>query len=146
MRDIRQSVRDRAEQLIRLLDLNAPDVILDYLQVKIDAVITAGTFWHVYHALDFGNRYSSGGALMTTYNCDGGQAPGVLAYSGVVVATAATTQARDLGWNIIANGVGVAFAQYTIKFGRLENPPQGTFTTLSTGTRINARLSGRARI
>ena len=110
-----------------------PDVILDYLAIRVDTVITAGTFWHLYHALDQGNRYASGGQLMTMQNADGSSPPGVLAYTGVVVAGAANAnQVHDVGYNLIANGVLVANAFVVIKFGRLENPVSGTFTTPTT--------------
>lgn len=111
-----------------------PDVVLDYFKILIDAVITAGTFWHVYHAMDFGNRYSSGGALMPALAINGksGGPPGILAYSGVVVATAATNNVRDVGHNLLLNGVGVANMELVIKFGSLD-PGQATFTTPTTG-------------
>lgn len=111
--------------------VGGPDIILDYLTIKIDTVITGGTAWHLYHAMDQVNRYASGPALMTGYNCDGSQPPGVFAYTGVVTA-AAPVNAHDVGWNIIANGVLVANAFVTVKFGRLENPPAGTFTIPTT--------------
>lgn len=110
-----------------------PDVVLDYVKILIDTAITAGTFWHLYHAMDVGNRYASGGTQMTGYAVNGkdGSPSGVLAYSGVVTASAATGSARDVGHNIILNGIGVANAELVIKFGQQETP-QGTFTTPTT--------------
>ena len=110
-----------------------PDVVLDYFKILIDTAITGGTFWHVYHAMDFGNRYASGGALMPALAINGasGGPPGVLAYSGVVTAAAATNQVRDVGHNIILNGIGVANMELVIKFGSLD-PGQATFTTPTT--------------
>lgn len=114
--------------------LGGPDIILDYLTIKIDAVITGGTAWHLYHAMDTGNRYSSGGALMTGYavNGGGGNPSGVLAYTGVLTATAATGSVRDVGYNLLLNGVGVAQMILTLKFGAQDANP-GTFTTPTTG-------------
>lgn len=109
-----------------------PDVILRSLRIKIDAVITAGTFWYLYHAMDSGNRYSSGGTLMTGYNAAGGQPSGILAYTGVVTAAVATGSVRDIGENLILNGVGVAFAEIVIMFGGAERGLSGVFTTPTT--------------
>ena len=113
--------------------VGGPDVILDFVQIKQDAVSTASTFWHIYHALDDGNRYSSGGAEMQMMDADWVKAPGVVAYSGVVVTSAVTGSVRDVGYNLIQNGVGVAQSIYTVRFGRQEGAPAGTFTTPTTG-------------
>ncbi len=114
-----------------------PDIIMDYLALKIDAAITGGTFWHIYHAMDQVNRYSSGGAAMNGYNVDGAQPPGVLAYSGVVVSTSAGPSVRDVGWNIIANGLSAIGAMHVIHFGRLEQPQSGAFTIPTTGVAVS---------
>ncbi len=119
--------------------VGGPDIIMDYVTIKIDTVQAAGgTFWWLYHAVDPVNRYASGGAQMPGYNCDGAQPPGVLAYSGLVTATTAGPSARDVGVNFIQNGIGVANMLTTLRYGRLENPPAGTFTIPTTAVAQSA--------
>lgn len=124
------------QALLIVANLNpagGPDIILDELVIKVDSVGTAGTFWHIYHALDSGNRYSSAGTALAPINAAGNAPTGVTgAMGGSPVATSATAAARDLGHNLILNGVGVAFQQIRIKFGATENGNGGLFVVPGT--------------
>lgn len=120
---------------------NAPDIIMDTLAIKQTAVNTGGTFWYVYHAIDRGNRGPAAGTgvatLLNMQNSEGYSPAGVQVYAGVVTTAAVTTDVRDLGFGVIQNGIGVANSLYIIKYGRLENPPSGTFTIPTTGVAIS---------
>ncbi len=119
---------------------NAPDVIMDSLVIKQTAVNTGGTFWYWYHAIDRGNRGPAAGTgvatLLNMQNSEGYSPPGVQVYAGVVTAAAVTSDVRDVGFNVVQNGVGVANAMFILKYGRLENPVSGTFTIPTTGVAI----------
>lgn len=100
------------------LDGSGKDIILDYFKIYQITVNTAGVLERVIHYLDRGNRYASGGTAMSVAPVNGnGVAPsGLIAYAGAVTATAASSEARLLGSNIILNGVGVKGAEYGVKF------------------------------
>ena len=108
------------------------DVILDYIRIKCDTIAGGTpTFWQIYHAIDAGNRYSSGTGRITGFNAAGSDAPGVALYSGTIVTTAVTDRVRDVGQNLLNNGASVAQAQWLIKFGH-PGPQASTFTTPTT--------------
>lgn len=129
------------QALIVVANLNpvgGPDIIMDYLDLNVDSVGTAGTFWHLYHAMDVGNRYGSAGTVLTPRNMSGSVAPGVTgAMGGSPVATTATSEVRDIGHNLILNGVGVAFQNLRIKFGATEMSNGGLFVVPGTNV-VNA--------
>lgn len=114
-----------------------PDVVMDSMTILVDTIAGgAPTFWHWYYALDKAPRYSSGATAsainsMTTLNAQGASPQGVNVYSGVLVATAATVAAHDIGHNLLANGASVANTVYTVIFGAQERQ-SGTFTTPTT--------------
>lgn len=113
--------------------IGGPDIILDYLDINVDSVGTAGTFWHLYHALDIGNRYSSAGTALVPVNASGQPAVGVVgAMGGSPVASAATGAVRDIAHNLILNGVGVAFQNIRIKYGATESANGGLFVVPGT--------------
>lgn len=97
------------------------ELVLDYFKLYQITVDTTGVLQRIIHYLDRGNRYASGGTAMTLGNASGnGQNPAIFAYAGAVVATAATSAARLLGSNIIANGVGAKGIELTIRYAAQE--------------------------
>ena len=110
-----------------------PDVIMRRLHLKTDTVPGSQTYWQIYHNIDTGNRWSSAGNLLTGYNAAGAQPPGVLVYDRTVVCTAPGGNARDIGTNLLSNGVLVAQAQVQMLFGA-QVGGQGLFTTETTGS------------
>lgn len=118
------------------------NVILDSFTICYDAVNTAGVRWQWYFAIDNGNRYSSGGALMAGFNAYGESPAGVLAYTGAITATGALGNVRDLGKITAMNGIGAATPtiNITTKFGCQETP-MGTQAIAAT-TAQNVVLYG----
>ncbi len=116
---------------------NAPDVLMDSLSIKVNTIAGgAPTFWYFYHAIDRGNRAPLAGAGLATainlQNCDGGAPNGVQVYGGLIAAQAATSDVRDIGFNIMNNGASIANAIYILKYGRTDGQISATYTIPTT--------------
>ena len=105
--------------------VGGPDVILDEFEIAYDAVNTGGVGGFMWHDVDSGQRYASGGNLLTGFNADGAQPTGVLVAAGSLVVSALTNNQRTLGKTVYLNGVGAAtpVLNITIKFGGQQTAP-----------------------
>lgn len=115
------------------------DILLDYFKIFQITVDTATTGWRIVHRLDFGNRYSSGGTALALNGPVGTQPTGFVGFVGAVTATAATTQAKNLGSDILRAGVGVARLQHYLRYGSQEFPP--TVTNPATTAVVDVRAA-----
>ena len=113
-----------------------PNIYFDFLALCATAAGNAGANCQAAGVIDTGNRYTSGGAELTTSivnpNGNSGNSSNARVYAGAIVATAATSTARTIfGNRFLSGAIPVAGDTYVLKFGGNESVNSTTKNTVT---------------